>query len=71
MEKISVTYTYNVKFWFTDIHCLTECGKVINSKSGKEVTQFLRGNRKSVYIDCVPVFIEDLKPIKREPECPF
>ena len=70
MEKISVTYTYNVKYFVSDEICLTECGKVINVKKGIELKQFLRGKHKAVYINGYAVFVEDLKPVERI-ACPF
>lgn len=70
METITVSYTYNIKFWF-DGGCVTECGKVINTKSGKELKQFLNGSKKAVYINGKAVNIVDLKPIVKRIECPF
>ena len=37
MEKISITYTYNVKYFVSEDICLTECGKLINVKKGIEL----------------------------------
>lgn len=71
MEKITITETYAVKFWFSETHCVTICGKIINAKHGRIVRQFLRGKKKAVYIDGKYLFVDDLKPIKREAECPF
>lgn len=70
METITVSYTYNIKFHFEG-GCITECGKVINTKSGKELKQFLNGIKKAVYIKGKAVNIEDLKPIENEVKCPF
>ena len=70
MEKFSVTYTYDVKFWVLDDICLTECGKIINVKKGIELKQFLRGKHKAVYINGCAVFVKDLKPVERI-VCPF
>ena len=70
MERVSVTYTYNVKFWVSDDICLTECGKLINVKKGIELKQFLRGNKKAVYINGCAIFVDDLKPVERI-VCPF
>jgi len=71
METITVSYTYKITFWINDYICVTECGKVINSKLGKEVKQFLNGNKKAIYLNRIPVNIEDLKPYKKEIICPF
>lgn len=70
METITVSYTYNIKFRF-DGGCVTECGKVINTKSGKELKQFLNGSKKAVYINGIATNIEDIKPINKRIECPF
>lgn len=71
METITVSYAYKIHFWITDSICITECGKVINSKLGKELKQFLFGGKKSVYINRVPVNIDNFKPYKKEINCPF
>lgn len=71
MEKVSILVTYNVKYWVSDFICLTICGKVINTKTGKELKQFLRGNKKSVYIDSKPIDLNALKPFKKQIRCPF
>ncbi len=70
METITVSYTYNIKFYIEG-GCVTECGKVINMKSGKELKQFLNGTKRAVYIGGKATNIEDLKPINKEVECPF
>lgn len=70
MKTITVSYTYKIKFMF-DSGCVTECGKVINTKSGKELKQFLNGSKRAVYIGGKATNIEDLKPITKEIECPF
>ena len=70
MEIITVSYTYNIKFHFEG-GCVTECGKVINTKTGKELKQFLNGTKRAVYIEGKAVNIENLKPIEKERVCPF
>ena len=71
METITVSYTYNIKQYETESICLTECGKVINTKTGKELKQFLNGINRAVYIEGKAVNIKDFKPYKKEVECPF
>jgi hypothetical protein len=71
METITISVTYNVKHFVTEDICLTECGKYINVKRGIEIKPFLRGNKKAVYVNGVATFTEELKPIKREIQCPF
>lgn len=71
MEKITITVSYNITFWINEYICMTECGKIINSKLGKEVKQFLNGNKKAIYLNRIPVNIEDLKPYTKEIKCPF
>lgn len=70
MKTITVSYTYNIKFNFNG-GCVTECGKVINTLTGKELKQFLNGSKKAVYIKGKAVNIEDLTPLINEIICPF
>lgn len=70
MEKVTISITYDVKFWVSANHCLTTCGKVINVQKGVELKQFLRGKYKAVYIDGIACFINELKPIEKI-RCPF
>jgi len=69
MEKITISITYNVKHWLSNDVCLTTCNKVINVKLGKELKPTLRGAKKAYFIN--GKFISDLKPIKKEVQCPF
>lgn len=71
MERVSVTYTYIVKYWINDYICLTECGKYINTKLGKEVRQFMRGSNKAIYINGIANLTKQIKPYKKEAKCPF
>ena len=69
MEKVTISHTYDVKYWLNNDVCLTICNKVINTKLGKELKPILRGSKKSYFIN--GKFISDLKPIKRDIQCPF
>ena len=51
--------------------CLTKCGKYINVKRGIEIKKFLNGKKQAIYINKVATNLSDLKPIKREIQCPF
>jgi hypothetical protein len=70
MKKVTISTTYNVKYFVSDDICLTECGKYINVKKGIELKTFLRGNKKAIYVNGVAQFTEDLKPVERI-VCPF
>lgn len=70
MEKVTISKTYDVKYWISDNICLTKCNRVINVKKGIELKQFLRGSKKAVYINGVVNLIENLKPHERI-FCPF
>ncbi len=69
MKTISITTTYNVKGYINDSYILTECGKVINVKLGKEIKPVLRGSKPMYWIDnkwqC------DFKLNTDRVECPF
>lgn len=69
MKTITISTTYNVKGWINDTHILTECGKVVNVKLGKEIKPVLRGSKKSYWINSE--FISDLIVIEKPIECPF
>lgn len=71
MEIISITYTYNIKHFVSDDICVTECGKYINVKKGIELKKFLNGKKVAIYINGKATNLEDLKPIKRDVQCPF
>lgn len=71
MEKVTVSYTYDVKHFVSDNICLTECGKYINVKKGIELNQFYRGLEICIYISGKAIKVKDLKPIKKEIYCPF
>ena len=69
MKTITLSYTYNVKGYINDSYILTECGKVINMKLGKEIKPVLRGLKPMYWIDnkwqC------DFKLNTDRVECPF
>lgn len=70
MDKVTVSITYDVKFYFHDHYCITTCDKVVNTKSGKIISQFMRGSKKAFYCDGKICFVDDLKPIQKI-ICPF
>jgi len=69
MKTISITYTYNVKGFINESYVLTECGKVINIKLGKEVKAVLRGSKQMYWID--GKWQNDFKLDTNRVECPF
>lgn len=69
METVTISITYNVKYWLNEYVCLTTCNKVINTRTGKELKPVLRGSKKCYFIN--GKFTDNLKPIKREIQCPF
>lgn len=69
MEKVTVSYTYDVKYWINNYVCLTNCGKVINAKLGKEIKPVLRGSKKAYFIE--GKFTAELKPYTRDIIVPF
>jgi hypothetical protein len=69
MEKITISITYNVKWWLSEHVCLTVCGKVINTKLGKQLKPILRGNKKCYFIN--GAFISELIRYEKQVVCPF
>lgn len=71
METITVSHTYQITYWVTEDICVTKCGKYINAKKGIELQKVLNGTKTAIYINRRLVNLENLKPIKREIQCPF
>lgn len=71
MKTITVSYTYNVKGFINDSYVLTECGKVINIKLGKEVKPVLRGSKVMYWIYGIFKDKNNFKLNTNRVECPF
>lgn len=71
METITVSHTYQITHWVTEDICVTKCGKYINAKKGIKLQKVLNGKKQAIYINRKLVNLEDLKPIKRDVQCPF
>lgn len=71
MKTISITVTYNVKYFISENICFTECGKYINVKKRIELRQYLRGGKKAIYINGKSFNTENLRPYEKRIICPF
>lgn len=71
MQTVTISNTYNIKYWVNENICLTECGKYINAKKGIELQKIPIGLKVGIYVNGKATKLEDLKPFKKDIQCPF
>jgi ribulose bisphosphate carboxylase small subunit len=74
--KITVTYTAKWQLKTAPWYKWTECCKLINTKTGKEISKTIKGSQAGYYISRKFIKLDDLRNGKLveliiESDCPF
>jgi hypothetical protein len=76
MQRITITYTYILKWQVSDApeYCFSACGRLFNTKRGKEVKKVMQGRAAGYNIRGKFISLSALRPkiVKlQEVEVPF